>query len=54
MGGDGNAARENTFSGMVPAGGALQTPYLDNTGANLVAPVQDVPTGVNPLGNVAF
>ena len=54
MGGDGNAARENTFSGMAPGGGALQTPYIDNTGGNFVAPVQDVPTGVNPLGNVQF
>ena len=54
MGGDGNAARENTFSGLAPGGGALQDPYLDNTGGNLVAPVQDVPTGVNPLGNVQF
>ena len=54
MGGNGSAARENTFSGMAPGGGALQTPYIDNTGANLVAPVQDVPTGVNPLGNVQF
>jgi hypothetical protein len=54
MAGNANAARENTFSGMVPAGGALQDPYIDNTGANLVAPVQDVPAGVNPLGNVRF
>ena len=52
--GAGSAARENTFSGMAPGGGALQTPYVDNSGANAVAPVQNVLAGVNPLGNVEF
>lgn len=52
--GTGSAVRENTFSGMAPGGGLPQTPYVDGSGANAAAPVQDVPTGVNPLGNVLF
>lgn len=52
--GTGSAVRENTFSGLAPGGGLPQTPYVDGSGANAAAPVQDVPTGVNPLGNVVF
>lgn len=52
--GTGNAARENTFSGLAPGGGLPQTPYIDGSGANAIAPDQNVVTGVNPLGNILF
>ena len=52
--GTGSAARENTFSGMAPGGGLPQTPYVDGSGANAIAPDQNVATGVNPLGNILF
>lgn len=43
-----NAARENIFGGD-----AAQTP-IDAAVGNAVAPTQDVDTGTNPLGNVAY
>ena len=52
--GTGSAARENTFSGVAPGGGLPQTPYIDGSGANAIAPDQNVATGMNPLGNILF
>ena len=52
--GTGSAVRENTYSGMAPGGGLPQTPYVDGSGANAVAPLQNVAAGMNPLGNVEF
>lgn len=49
LAGLGNAARENTFGGS-----AAQVPLDVALPGNALAPVQDVDTGMNPLGNVAF
>lgn len=49
LAGLGNAARENTFGGS-----AAQVPLDVALPGNALAPVQDVDTGLNPLGNIAF
>ena len=49
-----SAARENTFSLLAPVGRPPQTPYVDGSGANAIAPDQNVVTGANPLGNILF
>ncbi|HMO52624.1 MAG TPA: hypothetical protein PKA21_16070, partial [Kiritimatiellia bacterium] len=47
LAGNNNALAKNVYGGP-------QTPFIDFTGTNPSAPIQDVTVGVNPLGNIIY